>query len=65
MKTVALICVLRPEDIDIDYTNDLSDVKSFEDDSVDFHDMSDEEDQINEDMQMKMEQLVKSLEDMF
>lgn len=60
-----MICVLRPEDIDIDYTNDLSDVKSFEDDSVDFHDMSDEEDQINEDMQMKMKQLVKSLEDMF
>lgn len=60
-----VICVLRPKDIDVDYTNSLSDVKSFEDSSVDFQDISDVADSVTEEMQMKMEQLVKMLEDIF
>lgn len=60
-----VICILRPEDIDVDYMSGLSDAKSFEDSSVDFQEKSDEADQISEEMQIKIEQLMKRLEDIF
>lgn len=60
-----VICVLRPENIGVDYTGGLSDAMSFEDSSVDFQDISDEADQTSEEMQIKMEQLMKRLEDVF